>query len=87
MKNVRESQLKKCIFVEADDFTQIIKEILGDDVSVDYTLEGLDIHTDEDGIYQEELCAALQKYFDVKSVTSVHTDHFDYIGVWITYRD
>lgn len=87
MKNVRKNQLKKCICVEAQEFTDIVHEILGEDVNVEYTLEGLDVYTDEKCIDMDDLCAKLTEYFDVKEVTSVHTDHHDYVGVWVVYRD
>ena len=87
MKNVRENQIKKCIFLESEEFTNVIHEVLGNDVYVNFTLEGLDICTDDNVVDIGELHEGLAKYFDVKEVTSVHIDDADFIGVWIVYKD
>jgi hypothetical protein len=87
MKNVRENQLKKCIFLESEEFTDIIHEVLSPDVYVNFTIEGLDICTDDNVVDTDELHKALASYFDVKEVTSIHIDDCDFIGVWIVYKD
>ena len=88
MKNVRENQLKKCIYVEAEDFTAIVQGLFENEhIDVTYTVEGLDICTDNDVVDVGELFEGLAKYFDVKEVTSIHIDDFDFIGVWIVYKD
>lgn len=90
MKNVRESQLKKCIFMELDEFTNLIEEITDGLQTVEY----------EDGIYMtstqkaedintwwnEDILETLSKYFNVE-VTSFHSDNCEYIGVWICYKE
>ena len=87
MKNVRTNQLKKCICVETEDFTAIVKGLFGEGMYVTYTTEGLDICTNEDVIDIDELHESLASYFDVKEVTSVHIDDCDFIGVWVVYKD
>lgn len=88
MKNVRENQLKKCIFVDSEEFTAIVQGLFeNENVDVTYTLEGLDICTDNDVVDVGELYEGLTKYFDVKEVTSVHIDDADFIGVWVVYKD
>lgn len=90
MKNVRESQLKKCIFMELDVFTKLIEDITDGLLTVEY----------EDGIYttstqkaedtdtwwNENILETLSKHFDVE-VTSLHSDNCEYVGVWICYKD
>lgn len=49
-----------------------------DGISYDYEENILDINI---------LHAKLAGYFDVKEITSVHSDNCDYIGVWIIYKD
>lgn len=88
MKNVRETQLKKAICLTNEEFAGIIHQTLGDDVTVEISLEGICISTEEDVIYWEEVTKALTNYFDVKEVTSVHADDCDYpIGIWVIYKD
>ena len=88
MKNVKKTQLKKCIYVEAEEFTAIVQEIFDDEnIDIAYTNEGLDICTDNDVVDIGELHEGLASYFDVKEITSVHIDDCDFIGVWIVYKD
>ena len=87
MKNVRENQLKKCIYVESEDFVDVIREVLGAEFCVSFTNEGLDICTNEDVADVNELHEALASYFDVKEVMSIHIDDCDFVGVWIVYKD
>ena len=88
MKNVRTNQLKKCIFVDAEEFTAIVQAIFDDieGIKVDYTFEGLDIYGDEECVDADELYKRLGEYFDVE-ITSIHTDDCDYIGVWVVYKE
>lgn len=87
-KNVRQSQLKKCIFLELGEFENIVCNALEEDVTVEYTLEGLDIYTNEDGVPYETITNLLTKHFCVEKVTSFHSDHCeDCPGVWVVYKD
>ena len=87
MKNVKDNQLKTCIFLTAEEFTGIVHETLGNDVIVEYTLEGLDIYTDDNIVDVDELHEALQNHFGVQEITSIHMDDCDYVGVWIVYKN
>ena len=87
MKNVRENQLKKCIFLEAEEFNSIIRQAFGNNVNIEYSLEGVGIYTDDSEISFEEIAEALESYFDVYEVTSFHIDDCDYVGVWVVYKD
>jgi hypothetical protein len=87
MKNVRPNQLKKCIFVDAEEFTAIVQAVFdNEDIKVDYTLEGLDIYTDDDCVEAGDLYEKLGEYFDV-TITSIHIDDCDYVGVWVVYKE
>jgi len=90
MKNIKDYQLKKCIFYTLDEYKRLIKKILGEDVNVyveDFTdLYYESINDENEGISFVEIKAALNKYFDV-NVTSIHTDGYAEIGVWIVYKD
>ena len=90
MKNVRENQLKKCIFMESEEFQNLIGEITGGLITVEYDFEGLWYeHTDKaektDIYWNEDIYETLSKYYDVE-VTSVHIDDCDCVGVWICYK-
>ncbi len=88
MKNVRENQLKKCIFMETEDFEEVFVNVFGE---YDEDTNEVDVEFDTvDGIYfcgisNEDVYTELSKYFDV-NVTSIHIDDFDTIGVWICYK-
>ena len=88
MKNVRVNQLKKCIFVNAEEFETIVQAIFDDikGIKVDYTFEGLDVYGDEEGVANNDLYERLGEYFDVE-ITSIHIDDCDCIGVWVVYQD
>lgn len=90
MKNVCGYKLKKCIFYTLDEYERLIKNLLGEDVSVtldDFTeLYYESINDEDEGISFYEIKAALDKHFDVE-VTSIHTDGCEETGVWIVYQE
>jgi hypothetical protein len=86
MKNVKDYQLKKCIFMETEEFDNIIKSIFGENYEAEFSLEGIDVSSEFDGLTNEELNEGLSSYFDV-TVTSVHIDDCDEIGVWVCYKE
>jgi uncharacterized pyridoxamine 5'-phosphate oxidase family protein len=88
VKNVKEYQLKKCIFMEAEEFKKVFVDVFGEynedtnEIDVEFdTVEGIYFC----GISIEDVYTELSKYFDV-DITSIHIDDFDIIGVWICYR-
>ena len=88
MKNVRESQLKKCIFLTQTEMENILSKILNKIVTVNVDLYGLSACTEEDDggdIDNNYLCEILSKYFEV-NVTSIHIDDCDYVGIWVCYK-
>jgi hypothetical protein len=88
MKNVADYQLKKCIFLTAEGFENVVKEIYPDnEVEVEYSMDGLTVDVDGDCPDDEDLHKKLADYYDVAKVTSVHMDDCDYIGVWIAYTE
>lgn len=85
MKNIRENQLKKCIFKEYEDFKKDVVEALGNDVKVDCDYDGIYFECDEEPLYTEEVLEGMSKYYNAK-VTSIHIDDCEYVGVWIVYK-
>ena len=85
MKNIRMSQLKKCIFLSEDEFAMLLEELYNTSVSI-----GLD-----DGLYYEasveinniDLFEKLKDYFDVSEICSIHADSAEYMGIWICYQE
>ena len=89
MKNVRETQLKKCIFMTTDEFKEVFVEIFG---QYDEDTNEIDVEFNTlDGIYfcaisNQDVYAKLSEYFDV-TVTSIHLDDCEHLGVWICYKE
>ncbi len=84
MKNVTQNQLKKAIFYTLDEFRNLVYELCGDDADVDFDYDGLSFN-DSDGNSQGVI-SALEEYFEV-TITSIHADDCDYVGVWIIYKE
>lgn len=89
MKNIKENQLKKCIFMTFDEFKSVIEEITTGLCTVEYEygvyLVDTDIALETYTTWEENILETLSKHFDVE-VTSYHSDSCDVIGVWICYR-
>lgn len=90
-KNTRPNQLKKCIFLEWDEFTNLVRSFYPEakqpaSLSVEYTLEGIDIYSDEIEVDDDAVRLHLSEHFGVE-VTSFHADDADYPCVWICYKD
>lgn len=43
MKNIKDYQLKKCIFMEPEEFNKVIKTIFGEGFEADFGLDGLTV--------------------------------------------
>ena len=90
MKNVREANLKKCIFLTTDEFESIIKSLFGYSTNITYEMDGMTIHEVNDGtddaIDTNLLHDRLAKYFDVEKITSIHIDDCEKTRVWIVYK-
>lgn len=87
MKNVKDCKLKKCIILQEEEYSNIIKELFGKDTSVDYDIDGIYISNDNfPNLEYDEVYKRLSSYFDVQ-VTSVHMDDEDYTGIWVCYKD
>ena len=87
MKNVKENQLKKCIFMITEDFKEVFVNVFGE---YDEDTNEVDVEFDYDGIYfcgisNEDVYTKLSEYFDI-NITSIHIDDCDTIGVWIVYK-
>ena len=90
MKNIKDNQLKKCIFMTFDEFKNLIEDVTDGLSTVEYECGGIFLsHTEKaeetDTYWNESITETLSRYFDVE-VTSFHSDDCDVIGVWICYR-
>lgn len=91
MKNVENYQLKKCIFMELGDYKELIDKLTGGLKSVEYECDGIYYEDTEkaeetETYWNEYITETLSKYFDV-TITSVHADDCEYLGVWICYKE
>ena len=92
MRNVKPTQLRKAIFLQEEEFKNILYEIFGEDesgndIEIDISKYGIWIGYPNSELSNEEITKGLAKYFDVYKVTSIHTDNCDIIGIWIIYQN
>ena len=59
MKNVKENQLKKCIFLTQEEFDEIIVSIFGVTSTVTYTSEGVEIYVYGDCLNNNDIMLLL----------------------------
>lgn len=86
MKNVNKCQLRSAFIFETNHFTNVLKKLFGENIDVDYALDGITVTTDEDIIDDEEIVERLSEYFDVV-VTSFHQDDCECPLVWVIYLE
>lgn len=87
MKNVRENQLKTCIFLSVDELQNILCDIYQQNIIIHSDLDGCWYESDQDlNIDDNDVCAELSKYFET-NVTSIHIDDCESIGVWVCYKE
>lgn len=89
-KHTNEYRLEPCIFMTFESYNKLIAEITDGLKYVECSLDGI-YYMDTDKAeetkvyFNEHITDALSKYFNV-TVTSVHADDSDSIGIWICYR-
>lgn len=91
MKNVENYQLKKYILMESDDYKELINKVTDGLKTVEYKYDDIYYEDTEkaeetETYWDEGITETLSKYFDV-TVTSVHADDYEYLGVWICYKE
>lgn len=91
MKNVEKYSLLKVIFMELDDFKELISELTDGLQEVEYEYDGLYLdHSkkaeESETYWNEPILKTLSKHFGVK-VTSYHADDCEVMGVWIAYKE
>lgn len=91
MRNVDEKMLKKCIFMPFEQYQKLVLNLTDGLKGVEHEIDGLfyedtDKAENSDTYWNEDVTETLSKYFDT-TVTSVHTDDCDYLGVWICYKN
>ena len=87
MKNVKKEQLKQCIFLSLEEYTNIIKQCFDEETKVVCSNKGIFVYKTNEIINNYDICDVLAKYFDVNQITSVHIDDSYYTGVWIAYKE
>lgn len=89
MKNIKEHQLRKCIFMELDEYKDLIDRVTDGLKAVEYELGLFYMYTEKaentNTYWNEHIEETLSKYFDI-TVTSIHADDYDDVGVWIVYK-
>lgn len=90
-KNTRPSQLKKCIFLECDEFERLVRSFYPEAIQpasliIEFTLEGIGFYSDEIEVTDDDVREHLSKHYGVE-VTSFHLDDVDCPCVWICYKD
>ena len=83
MNHIRASQLKKCIFLEAEEFDRTIKEATNTNIEMHLSLDGISYFYENDE--EIDVNEALSSYYGV-TVTSIHADDCEYPGIWVVYR-
>ena len=95
MKNLNPHQTKKAIFVELKKFKEDVSKAMGEDVEVFSDLDnGLIFERKDDfdsghyGCYLEfeTVIRKLEEYYNI-TISSIHLDEHEIIGVWICYKD
>ena len=87
MKNVLDTEKKTCIFKTIDDFERDVRTASKGNIEVTTELDGIsftDISTDD---IADNINEIMSSYYDVKEITSIHIDDYDYTGVWICYKE
>lgn len=89
MKNVKENQLVKCIFLDLEEFEELIDELTNGLKKVEFEFSAYITDSDKaeetEEYWEEDIKETLSKYFDVE-VVSYHSDDSEYSGIWICYR-
>lgn len=91
MRNVDEKMLKKCVFMPFEQYQKLVLNLTDGLKCVEHEIDGIfyedtDKAENSDTYWNEDITETLSKYFDT-TVTSVHTDDCDYLGVWICYKN
>lgn len=87
MQNVRPAQLKTTIYLDLDEYKELVNTLFPH-TYVHCETDGLWYERDEGfpEFENEELYTAMAQYFNVSEVSSVHIDDCDFVGVWIVYK-
>lgn len=91
IKNVKNSMLKKTIFMEFDDFADAVLKATDGFKYAEYSIDGLNYYDtkkaeESDIYYNKDIEYALSEYFGV-DVKSINQDTCEYPGIWIVYED
>lgn len=91
MENVTPYNLKTCILLTTDEYSNIIHELLNHEYDVEFSYDGISYmpydENNEKEVDTDALYSQLAEYFSVTKVTSIHTDDCDICGVWLCYTN
>lgn len=84
MKNVKNEWLKKAIAIKSYKFTDLVKTICGENVEIEYSLDGLWVGYEDGEVDIED---RLAEYFGVR-VLEIHLNNDGpWSEVWISYEE
>ena len=91
MRNIEKYELKKSIFMELDEFNELVLSLTDGLYQVEYELDGIFFSDTEKAEktgnhWNGDIEETLSEYFDV-IVTSIHADDCDLLGIWICYKE
>lgn len=89
LKNVNEKEIKKALCLSESRFNNVLERVSGGKIRAEYCLDGIIFNTTNDETIEDVDAIVLKKlseYFGV-TVTSVHMDDYDDIGVWVIYTE
>ena len=86
MKNVLDSEKKTCIFKTIDDFQRDVRTASKGNIKVTTELDGISFEDTVKNDSADNINSLMADYYDVKEITSIHIDDYDYTGVWICYK-
>jgi hypothetical protein len=88
MKNITPNQLKNTVYLNADEFEDIVNSIYPS-TRVHFCNDGIwyDRENNLPDFEDDALFEALAAYFGVARVASIHIDDCDYVGVWVVIEE
>lgn len=88
MRNITQYQLTRCIYMQLEDFEDLVQTVTNGQQKVVYDDDGLRYETTEpiETSQSKSITELLSDYFDI-TVTSIHSDHDEYRGIWICYKE
>lgn len=74
-----------CIAISLEEFEQILDKIVYGTNESENSLTYCEMKEDFD--VEESMYPALEEYFEIKKIISIHADDNDYPTIWIEYKE